>query len=262
LGVWTNWTGNRIYFALNATNFVLDASRSVPESDRLLFDLFTTAFNENASRGQLSVNQSGLASWSALFSGVVALTNASTDAELTAANPVTRFNPWIIDPVGTDGTNSSLFKIVDGINRERNRVIGTDAAGQPVFAYPGRTFRHTGDILAVPALTTNSPFLNRSTATQLQKGINDAVYEWLPQQVMSLLQIGEPRFVVYSYGQTLRPAPASIVTGGPFQGMCTNYQVTAEVATRAVVRVEGGPTGTAPTRPRVVIENFNLLPPD
>jgi hypothetical protein len=84
----------------------------------------------------------------------------------------------------------------------------------------------------------------------------------LPQQVMSLLQVGEPRFVVYSYGQTLRPAPASIVTGGPYQGMCTNYQVTAEVATRAVVRIEGAPTTAIPTSPRVVIEKFNLLPPD
>jgi hypothetical protein len=111
-------------------------------------------------------------------------------------------------------------------------------------------------------MTTNSPFLNRSSATQLQKGINDAVYEWLPQQVMSLLQVGEPRFVVYSYGQTLRPAPASIITSGTFQGLCTNYQVTAEAATRAVVRIEGAPTGTTSTSPRVVIEKFNVLPPD
>jgi len=45
--------------------------------------------------------------------------------------------------------------------------------------------------------------------------------------------------------------------GGPFFGLCTNYQITAEVVTRAVVRVDG-----APSKPRTVIESFNVLPPD
>ncbi|PYI88503.1 MAG: hypothetical protein DME26_03530, partial [Verrucomicrobia bacterium] len=89
-------------------NLVWDAARTVPESDRLLFDLFTTAFNENATRGQLSVNQSGLPAWSAVFSGVVALTNTYPNTSV----PVTNYT--IIDPVGTQGSNSALWKIVDG----------------------------------------------------------------------------------------------------------------------------------------------------
>jgi len=187
LSIWTNWIGNANWVSFN-TNLVWDAARTVPESDRLLFDLFTTAFNENATRGQLSVNQSGQAAWSALLSGLVALTNSSTDAELNGF--VTRFNPWIIDPIGTAGTNSPLYRIWQDINNTR----------ADTNRFPGGVFRHVGDILAVPSLTTNSPFLNRSTPTQLQKGINDAVYEWLSQQVLSLLQVGELRFVVYFYG--------------------------------------------------------------
>lgn len=249
--VWQNWSGN--------PNSV-DALFTQPTNDWRLFDVFTTAFNDNATRGQQSVNQSGLASWSAVFSGVVALTNASTDAELNRLVPLAQFNPWIIDPAGTDGTNSPLWQLVDGpfgINAMRTN-------------FPGGTFRHVGEVLAAPALTERSPFLNQATATQMQKGLNDAVYEWLPQQVMGLLRVGDPRFVVYSYGQTLRPVARAIVSSGPYAGVCTNYQVTAEMATRAVVRVEGSPDPAQASHrdaarrypPRVVIENFNLLPPD
>ena len=85
------------------------------------------------------------------------------------------------------------------------------------------------------------------------------MYEWLPQQVMSLLRVSnEPRYVIYCYGQTLKPAPGGIVTGGSNFGMVTNYQVTAESAARAVIRVEDAKT----THPHIVVESFNLLPPD
>jgi hypothetical protein len=70
--------------------------------------------------------------------------------------------------------------------------------------------------------------------------------------------------VIYSFGQTLKPAPRSIITSGSFFGMCTNYQITAETATRAVVRIEGAPV---PGRvnlatPRLVMESFNVIGPD
>ena len=95
------------------------------------------------------------------------------------------------------------------------------------------------------------------------------MYEWMPQQVMSLLTVSgtpqsPPRYVVYCYGQTLKPAPNGIVTtGGSFFGLCTNYQVTAETASRVVIHVENTPTPANPTAtPHVVIEQFNPLPPD
>ncbi len=59
---WMTWTGNEKSF---------DANNAAPGQDRLLFDLFTTAFNDNATRGTLSVNvgpiNANLAAWSALF---------------------------------------------------------------------------------------------------------------------------------------------------------------------------------------------------
>jgi hypothetical protein len=69
------------------------------------------------------------------------------------------------------------------------------------------------------------------------------------------------------------------MVSGPYFRMCTNYQVTAETATRAVVRVEGsfdpryGPDPQNPGvqrvdpygrsyPPHIVVEQFNVLPPD
>jgi hypothetical protein len=48
-----------------------------------------------------------------------------------------------------------------------------------------------------------------------------------------------------------------VTSRGPFFGLCTNYQVTAEVGIRAVVRVDG-----APDHPHLAVESFNALPPD
>jgi hypothetical protein len=45
--------------------------------------------------------------------------------------------------------------------------------------------------------------------------------------------------------------------------MCTNYQVTAEVTTRAVLRVEGSPNPRSDDYPpRIVVESFSIVPSD
>jgi hypothetical protein len=245
---WENWTGDLNLF---------DAYNAAPAQDQLLFDVFTTAFNDNATRGTLSVNQNHLAAWSALFSGIVVPPTTLTNF-YTVINPAGPSGAPV--PVGPPGLNSPLglgYLVqngTNGINDIRARM-------------PGGVFKHVGDILAVPALTDRSPFLNLANTSYN----NDEMYEWLPQQVMSLLRVSStPRYVIYCYGQGLKPAPNSFVTGGPLFGMCTNYQVVSEIATRAVVRVNshvaaainnsGQPITT--TNYSAVIENFNVLPPD
>ena len=82
---------------------------------------------------------------------------------------------------------------------------------------------------------------------------------------MSLLSLSHsPRFVIYAYGQTLHPAPNSLVTlSGQYFQMCTNYLPTAEFAARAVVRVDGISASTnASNMPHIVLEQYNPLPPD
>ncbi len=243
---WTIWTGDY-------NNF--DAANSGPLQDRLLFDVFNTSLNDNATHGALSVNQTHLAAWSALFSGMVALTNPIPD--ILFNNPKTQAtNGWlVISPAGGGGTYSALGDLVTNINNSRSVFTNGDGVVG--------TFEHKGDILSVAALTEQSPFLNR-TGAQLTKGISDEVYEWLPQQMLGLLRGSSPapQFVVYCYGQSLAPAPDGMVTvGGSYFGLVTNYQVTAESAVRAVIRVDPHvtPTGTNYT---TTVESYNVLPPD
>ena len=249
---WVKWTGNPVIIGMpavtnmisqslvgtNITNpryAVYDSIFTAPTNDWHILDLFTTAFNENAGRGQLSVNQTNLAAWSAVLSGVSVLPTA------TATNVPTFILPAGADPVSPP----RLLTIVNGINNARTN-------------FPNNAFSRLGDILATPELTMPgvSPYLANTNGALL----TDAVIERIPQQILGLLHGGEqpPRFVIYSYGQALKPAPHSIYMGsGPFFGLCTNYQITAEVATRAVVHVEG-----APSKPRTVIESFSVIPPD
>ena len=260
---WQKWTGNKN---------PVDAYNVRPVSDRPVFDHITTAPNDNASRGTLNVNQSGLAAWSAVLSGVVALTNDTPDASLNAFKPGVKpsYSPVVIEPAGAAVVgNVPVRRLVDSINATR---ASTNFNG---------SFKHLGDILAVPEFTvgaqtnyagtfpngywTNaSPFLNfgdpkSPTSPKIQeiRGLSDAAYERIPQQVMSLLRGPETRFVVYAYGQSLKPAERSIVQASGFSGMVTNYQITGEIATRSVVRIDGGTTNA-----HAVVESFNFLPPE
>jgi hypothetical protein len=267
LNTWASWTGDGNTF---------DLTNSAPVEDRLMFDLFTTAFNDNATRGQLSINISSnsLAAWSAVFSGVTVLSNNLPNSSaslppryqkplpLPLENPVIYTN-LVIAPAGVNVNNSPLARIVAGIDQARATFTNRDSLTG--------VFEHKGDILATPQLAEQSPFLNWNNAAQQTNGISDEMYEWLPQQVMSLVRVGTPRYVIYSYGQTLKPAPGGTYLGaGPYFGMVTNYQVVSEIAARAVVRFDtvrtngysGANSTVIVTPPRAVIEQFNILPPD
>ena len=304
--IWAQWAGDTQL----TYNQYFDAINSAPVQDRLLFDLFTAAFNDNAMHGTLSVNQgagssdpaSGLAAWSAVFSGTVVLSNNLDNATAAGIShiqyqsplpgyPAPSYTYMNIQPVGTWTvlTNTALGQIVEGINNTRAAFVNADGLVG--------SFEHAGDILSVPQFTEQSPFLdvtNKLTGNyiaQLTNGISDEMYEWLPQQTMSLLRCADsPRYVIYCYGQTLKPAPNAIYSGsignGAYFGLVTNYQVVSEISTRAVVRFNSTMTnfigtntatvynGTIPnlitnwyslpavTNNSAVIESFNILPPD
>ncbi|HXF09972.1 MAG TPA: hypothetical protein VN625_04245, partial [Desulfuromonadaceae bacterium] len=240
---WNSWTGNGIAF---------DQPNTAPVEDRLMFDLFSSAFNDNASRGQLSVNvgtapgSHSLAAWSALFSAIPLPATSTTNSYtfLPPAGPYDSTLPITQQP--------GLVQLVQGINQARANLTNHDGSVG--------VFQHKGDILATAQLSERSPFLDLSQTNYN----NDVMYEWLPQQVLSLLKISSaPRYVVYCYGQALRPAANGVylgttsLGGQSLFGMVTNYQVVAESATRVVLRIDGAPTNT-----HAVVESFNLLPPD
>jgi hypothetical protein len=264
---WQQWSGNPVV-EVNVGQFVTNivplnaaitnAYFTQPTNDWRLLDLFTAALNDNATRGQLSVNQSGLAAWSALLSGVITLTNfdASGNAGLF---------PKIIDPAGCyDSTaNPATWPALAQLVKRINDVRATNNARH--------VFIRLSDILAVPELTVASPFINTTMTApgKANYALNDAAIERIPQQIAGLLKVDTtPRFVIYAFGQTLKPALRNPkVTSGAFAGLCTNYQIVAEAATRTVVRFDGVqpyPAGTPPAINNLhpVIESFNVLPPD
>ncbi len=86
LPTWQQWTGNGQIITNwdGKGSWAVDANFTLPANDRSIVDLFTTALNDNATRGQLSINQTNLASWSAVLGGVVVLTNSM----------LPRISPW------------------------------------------------------------------------------------------------------------------------------------------------------------------------
>lgn len=219
-----------------------------PTNDWKILDFFTTATYDNTARGLLSVNQTNLPAWSAVLSGVSVLANDQSDSSLNSRSTPT-YKLTFIEPAGVynslDPANwPPLVRIVEGINRTR--------AGLTNY---GQVFPYLGMIVATPELTVASPYLTLTT-NQVKYGISDAAYERIPQQILGLLKSTEPRFTVYAFGQSLKPADRSLVLSGDYRGLCTNYQVTGEYATKTVFRIEG----EVNKNPRAVIESYKVLP--
>ncbi|MBI1841820.1 MAG: hypothetical protein HYR88_13355 [Verrucomicrobia bacterium] len=234
-----------------------------PTNDWLLVDLFSTSPSTVAGVGAIGVNQDGIAAWSAVLSGVVARTN-----NLSAVESKLRVLKYLpssmgfasIQPAMGDST-TPLFRLVDGINRARANV-------------PHGTFASVGQLLSVPELTIASPFLRIADPKDIKRddyryGVDEESYEWLPRQILSLVRSDEPRYVIYSFGQALRPAADSLIKDpvSPYYNVCTNYQILAESATKTVVRFEDATANrtTSVLRPiemrlRPVVESFETLP--
>ena len=148
-------------------------------------------------------------------------------------------------------------------------VAGVGITDIPV---PRRTlprFESVGEICAVPTLSVGSPFLKEATQlagfNDFRPELPDDVIERIPQQILSLLKSDEPRYVIYSWAQTLKPAAGATVTApGPFFGLVTNYVVTGEFTTKSVLRFEGDVAPNVPvTRNlRAVVEDHRVITAD
>jgi hypothetical protein len=204
-----------------------------PTNDWSLVDLFTTSPNDDAARGLLSVNQTNDAAWAAVFAGVIAPTNANGGAPI-----------WPNNYNNTAVLNFNYTNLVDGPNGING--LRTNLAQYPQYA-PYGIFHHIGDILAAPALTVLSPYLLFKDAPY-----NDEMVERIPQQTLSLLKLGEPQFVVFAWGQSLKPKGPPYLGGGPNQSVVTNYEITGEILTRTVCHVEHA-NGL-----KLVIDSFNV----
>jgi hypothetical protein len=215
--------------------------RAHPTNDWRLADIFTVAQHPNASRGRLSVNQTNVAGWSAVLSGIPITTFAGTPAGKTTN---------IVEPVVNE---PYVERLVEAINTRRETLRG-------------KVFHNLAEFLSVNELTTLSPYLTPpyapSPPTSEDTPLRDEDYERIPEAILSLIKPGEARFDVYIFGQSLKPAPQSIVPSGNYRGLCLNYEVTGEMAAKAVMRVDLDYQANRPPRPRAVVESYNILPPD
>jgi hypothetical protein len=240
---WTAWAGNR---------------RTQPTNDWKFLDLFTTANNEAAARGQLGVNSTNLAAWSAVLSAVPLLQNS---------NPANRdeVTPLFLRP-GSPELQQMLVggyaKIADGTGTNRISGIQTlfvnhDNNGG-YLPYSAGPLPNLGSILQVPTLSDRAPFLHVDVNWLAVRNLSDEVLERVPQQIMSLLRADEPRVAIYSFGQTLKPAPSAIsLRPGPLYGIATNYTITGEYVTKTVLRLDGDPRRLQPVieDQRVILSN-------
>lgn len=143
--------------------------------------------------------------------------------------PTNAYDSWVVEP-------TNVYALVDGpggINSVRTNGY----------------FHHIGDIFRAPALMTN--FLGTATTQN-----TDEIVERVPQQILGLLKVGYPQFVIYSWGQSLRPKNLYFGSGPNFN-LCTNYEITGEVLTRTVCHVVSDPLAV---HPKVVIDSYNIEP--
>jgi len=214
-----------------------------PTTDYGLVDLFTTAPNDNAARGQLSVNQTNDAPWYAVFTGLIVQTNigggSSQPMVLSPADVAPLLSGYAYQTYNSQGQLSNVF--VAGINSTR-------------AAQNDGVFHNTGSIYSAPSLSINSPFLPEQAGD-----FTDDEVEAIPQQIAGLIKLGQPRFVIYSWGQALKPKDIYFGSQTNLFNLCTNYQITGEYLTRTVCHVVGNPvTGNL----KLQVDAFNILPAD
>jgi hypothetical protein len=228
------------------TNNWVSTLDTYPTYDYALLDLFTAAPSDAAARGLLSVNQTNDAPWYALLSGVAV--NVGVPPPHTIVTNMLVLDPTMIAPllngmaVIAPDSNGKLFtNYVPGINAMRDME-------------PDHVFHNIGSVFKSPMLTIASPFLPPG-----QAGVyRDEEVEAIPQQVAGLLKLGQPQFVIYGFGQSLKPK--DIYFGGPPNfNLCTNYQITGEFVTRTVCHVVGDPAAAGV---KIQVDSFNIIPAD
>jgi hypothetical protein len=170
---WMTWTGDP-----DAS----DAIAMTPVQDRHLATLLAYLMNTNELSSLFSVNAPAPNGWPGLLNGLTALSNNLPDAAI-AFGAAPQFNSLVIS------SNSQPAALIES-------TLQSARAGQP-----GGFFSDVGDILAIPQLTEQSPFLNWNDSVQQQNGISDEAYETLPSQLLPLLRADSIGSVSSANGQ-------------------------------------------------------------
>ncbi len=152
---WRTWSG---------VSTPQDTQLTSPVSDWHLASLLGAILNTNDLRSQFSVNNPDANAWAASMDDFSVLTN-------TTVNPASYHSPTFD------------FLIISSNASQTVSIVG-----RIQFAHASQPFQEIGDLLAVPELTGQSPYLNWSDSNQQQYGITDEAYEAIPSQLLPLLR--------------------------------------------------------------------------
>ncbi|HEU5070118.1 MAG TPA: hypothetical protein VFV96_06880 [Verrucomicrobiae bacterium] len=143
------------------------AQRARPVTDRALINSLVALLNTNTPATLLSLNTSDNNAWRQAFDGLTAITNTATEAELNYSPPAPRFETNLMT-----AASPQAAVLADAILQAR----------------AGVEWQAVTDVLRTPALTEDSPWLNQSSAAQLQYGLSDEAYETLAAQLLPRLR--------------------------------------------------------------------------
>jgi hypothetical protein len=166
LAAWKQWTGNTQLVTnwAGVNGVTSDAFFTQPTNDWRLASLVISLLNTNDPRNLASVNQPGVPAWLSLLDGMTVFTNYFDDFG------VELFAPAIMS------SNSPQAAIVAA-------ALDTMRSSQP-----NRTFWNIGDLLAIPELSTASPWIDTNGIYQLYSSMNDETCEALPSQLLPMLR--------------------------------------------------------------------------
>jgi len=173
---WMNWTGD-----FDPT----DTAAMAPVRDRHVVSMLAALLNTNDLRSLFSVNNSNPNAWLVLLDGLTVLTNDLPDSSGLRFGAPPQFGTLVMS-----SNSPQALVIASAIQSAR-------------ASRPGQFFSDVGDILAIPQLTEQSPFLNLSSSIQLTNGISDEAYEMIPSQLLPLLRADSIGSIVSLNGQML-----------------------------------------------------------
>jgi hypothetical protein len=177
LFTWANWTGN-------LQGEFTDGYGTSPLTDFETVSLLAAMLDTNDLRTLLSVNNPDPNAWASYLDGMTALTNTAPAA--FPGMPF-QFSPVVLS------SNSAQAAII------ASAILSTKANTN---LFPSQTFPLIGTVLATPQLSIQSPFLNVSTTSQTEYGINDQAYEMIPSQLLSRLRLDSIGNMVLTNGVT------------------------------------------------------------
>lgn len=181
---WAAWTGDLQQD--NLSGQYLDAANSAPITDWQLISLLAAMLNTNDLRTLFSMNNPDPDAWAVRLDGLVAFTNLMPVVVGSAIVP--QLNPIVIS---SNSAQASIIANAIELIRE---------------SLPKQTFRNVGDVLAVPQLTMQSPFLNLSSTNPIglvtqRYGTSDQAYEAIPSQLLPLLRADSIGQIISINGQ-------------------------------------------------------------